>query len=66
MISLRSRRRATVLLTRSLKENGSPAVASRWLLRIKQLAKGLASNGARCARGDLLAWARQLDDRCPA
>ena len=52
----------TVLITRSLKENGAPTVASRWLLRIKQLAKGLAIESALDGRKDLLAWARALDD----
>jgi ATP-dependent helicase/nuclease subunit B len=50
-----------VLLTRSLKENGAPTVASRWLLRIKQLAKGLSLASALDSRGDLLNWARELD-----
>jgi ATP-dependent helicase/nuclease subunit B len=31
----------SVLLTRSIKENGTPTIPSRWLLRIKQLAAGL-------------------------
>jgi ATP-dependent helicase/nuclease subunit B len=35
----------SVLLTRALKENGSPTVPSRWLLRIGQLAKGLSLDG---------------------
>jgi ATP-dependent helicase/nuclease subunit B len=52
----------SVLLTRSLKENGAPTVASRWLLRIKQLAKGLGIEAALKAREDLKAWARALDD----
>jgi ATP-dependent helicase/nuclease subunit B len=51
-----------VLLTRSLKENGAPTVASRWLLRIKQLAKGLGIESALKGREDLLAWARALDE----
>jgi len=50
-----------VLLTRSLKENGAPTVASRWLLRIKQLAKGLGAESALGARKDLLRWARLID-----
>src|SRR5712671_6683713 len=52
----------SVLLTRSLKENGAPTVASRWLLRIKQLAKGLGIESALEGRKDLLAWARALDE----
>ncbi len=51
-----------VLLTRSLKENGAPTVASRWLLRIKQLAKGLRLEPALNRRNELLAWARALDE----
>ena len=51
-----------VLLTRALKENGSPTVASRWLLRIKQLAKGLGLAAALGRRNDLLDWARAIDE----
>lgn len=51
-----------VLITRSLKENGAPTVPSRWLLRIKQLAKGLGLDSALNARRDLRLWARALDD----
>jgi ATP-dependent helicase/nuclease subunit B len=50
-----------VLLTRALKENGAPTVASRWLLRIKQLATGLGLASALNGRNDLIAWARALD-----
>jgi len=50
-----------VLLTRSIKENGAPATASRWLLRIKQLAKGLGLETQLDSRKDLLEWARELD-----
>ncbi|HEX3485303.1 MAG TPA: double-strand break repair protein AddB [Micropepsaceae bacterium] len=57
--SLASSRR--VLLTRALKDNGAPTVPSRWLLRIKQLAKGLGCEAALEARHDLLDWARALD-----
>jgi ATP-dependent helicase/nuclease subunit B len=56
----------TVLLTRSVKENGSPTVASRWLLRLKQLAKGAGVQDALNARNDLIGWARQLDAGAPA
>jgi ATP-dependent helicase/nuclease subunit B len=51
-----------VLITRSLKENGAPTIASRWLSRIKQLAKGLGLSPALDARNDLLEWARALDE----
>jgi ATP-dependent helicase/nuclease subunit B len=50
-----------VLLTRSLKENGTPTIPSRWLLRIKQLAKGLGLDEKLAARDTLLDWARALD-----
>ncbi len=50
-----------VLLTRSQKENGSPAVPSRWLLRLKQLASGLGLETVLSARGDLMTWAAELD-----
>jgi ATP-dependent helicase/nuclease subunit B len=51
-----------VLLTRALNDNGAPTIASRWLLRIKQLAKGLGRESALTKRNDLLEWARALDD----
>src|SRR5262249_22764351 len=47
-----------VLLTRSLKENGTPTVPSRWVLRIKQLAKGLKLDAKLSARNSLLTLAR--------
>jgi len=48
-----------VILTRALKEEGSPAVASRWLQRIAQLCKGL---GARLdAHAPYAAYAAALD-----
>ncbi len=50
-----------VLLTRSLKENGTPTVPSRWVLRIKQLAKGLGLEAKLSERNALLDWARVLD-----
>lgn len=58
-----------VLMTRALKENGTPTVASRWLLRIKQLAKGLGFDHALAAEQPAQ-WARDLDTaprepRCP-
>jgi ATP-dependent helicase/nuclease subunit B len=51
----------SVLLTRSVKDAGAPTVASRWLLRVEQLAKGLGLDYALDARSDLLRWARTLD-----
>jgi ATP-dependent helicase/nuclease subunit B len=58
-----------VLLTRALKENGTPTVASRWLLRIKQLAKGLKRDAALAAAG-VAQWVCAVDatpreTRCP-
>jgi ATP-dependent helicase/nuclease subunit B len=52
----------SVLLTRSLKESGAPTNASRWILRIKQLAKGLQLDSRLQARNDLLVLARRLDE----
>ena len=53
----------TVLLTRALKDSGAPTVASRWVLRVQQLAKGLGLGNELSARNDLLAWARAIDRR---
>jgi ATP-dependent helicase/nuclease subunit B len=50
-----------VLLTRAFKQDGAPTVASRWLLRLKQLAKGLELE-EKLGHQPLLAWARTLDD----
>ena len=52
----------SVIFTRAQKDNGAPTVASRWLLRIKQLAKGLGRESALDSRNDLLEWARAIDD----
>jgi len=52
-----------VLLTRALKDSGAPTVASRWVLRVQHLAKGLGLGDALAARNDLLAWARAIDRR---
>ena len=51
----------TALLTRSKKENGSPAVPSRWLLRLSQLALGLGAKPLLSTRRELLDWAGKLD-----
>jgi ATP-dependent helicase/nuclease subunit B len=53
----------SVLLTRALKDSGAPTVASRWVLRVQQLAKGLGLGNELSARYDLLAWARAIDRR---
>jgi ATP-dependent helicase/nuclease subunit B len=53
----------SVLLTRALKDSGAPTVASRWVLRVQQLAKGFGLEKRLAARSDLLDWARALDAR---
>ena len=53
---------ANVLLTRSLKTDGTPTTPSRWLLRVKQLAKGLGIDEKLQARSDLLQWAQRIDE----
>jgi ATP-dependent helicase/nuclease subunit B len=52
---------ANVLLTRSLKTDGTPTTPSRWLLRLRQLAKGLGIDEKLQGRRDLLDWARNID-----
>ena len=56
----------SVLMTRAVKDAGAPTVASRWVLRVQQLAKGLGLQRDLSARNDLLAWARAIDTREPA
>jgi ATP-dependent helicase/nuclease subunit B len=55
-----------VVLTRAMKVDGVPAVASRWVQRLDQLTRGLklreAKNDALGTATDYLALARQLDD----
>nr|TFG52088.1 MAG: hypothetical protein E4H34_05545 [Hyphomicrobiales bacterium] len=51
-----------VLLTRSLKSDGTPTSPSRWLLRIRQLAKGLGIDEKLQKRRDLLQWAQRIDE----
>ena len=53
---------ADVLLTRSLKTDGTPTTPSRWLLRVKQLAKGLGIDEKLQARNDLVQWAQRIDE----
>jgi len=53
----------SVLLTRALKDSGAPTIASRWVLRVQQLAKGLGLGHELAARNDLLLWARAIDKR---
>jgi ATP-dependent helicase/nuclease subunit B len=52
---------ADVLMTRALKQDGAPANASRWLLRIRQLAKGLKQDSALDSRANLLVWGGGID-----
>jgi len=52
---------ANVLLTRSLKTDGTPTTPSRWLLRLRQLAKGLGIDEKLQGRWDFLDWARRID-----
>ncbi len=49
-----------VLLTRSRKIDGAPAIASRWWLRIENLLAGI-DNGARLPGAPWLDWAAALD-----
>jgi ATP-dependent helicase/nuclease subunit B len=56
----------SVLLTRAVKDSGAPTVASRWVLRVQQLAKGLGLGHELAARNDLLAWARAIDKSADA
>jgi ATP-dependent helicase/nuclease subunit B len=56
----------SVLLTRSLRQSGAPTVASRWVMRIQQLAKGLGLEQQLAARNDLLTWARTIDKSASA
>jgi ATP-dependent helicase/nuclease subunit B len=48
-----------VVLVHSERRGGAPAVESRWLWRLKTLARG--ANLALAERPDVLAWARDLD-----
>jgi ATP-dependent helicase/nuclease subunit B len=55
-----------VLLTRSLKADGAPTIASRWLQRMKQLTSGLALDGALMPPCDYAALAARMVDVPPA
>ncbi|HRP09465.1 MAG TPA: double-strand break repair protein AddB [Terricaulis sp.] len=48
-----------VVLTRALRREGAPTLASRWLWRLKTLAQG--AHAELGARPELLAWAQALD-----
>jgi ATP-dependent helicase/nuclease subunit B len=51
-----------VLLTRSLKSEGAPTVASRWLQRLEQLTRGLGLSDALAPATDFAALAARLVD----
>ena len=50
----------SVLLTRSLKVDGAPTTASRWLQRLEQLTRGLGLDQALIAQPDFSALAAQM------
>ncbi|MDE2265303.1 MAG: double-strand break repair protein AddB [Alphaproteobacteria bacterium] len=51
-----------VVLTRALKADGAPTVASRWIQRLEQLTKGLNIDGALAPRTDYARLAARLAD----
>jgi ATP-dependent helicase/nuclease subunit B len=50
-----------VVLTRALKADGSPTIASRWLQRLEQLAKGLGLQDALTPEQPYEQWTRALN-----
>jgi ATP-dependent helicase/nuclease subunit B len=52
---------ATVVLTRSARTGGAPAVASRWLQRLLAFTGVDAAAGMRARGAEILAWTRALD-----
>lgn len=50
-----------VILTRSLKVDGAPTVASRWLMRLENMLAGLEASHHLESETPWLAWARALD-----
>jgi ATP-dependent helicase/nuclease subunit B len=52
----------SVLLTRALKAEGAPTVASRWLQRLRQLTEGL---GLTLSQSSHLEWARTMSEVAP-
>jgi ATP-dependent helicase/nuclease subunit B len=50
-----------VILTRSLKVDGAPTVASRWLMRLENMLKGLGAEHLLECETPYLAWAKSLD-----
>jgi ATP-dependent helicase/nuclease subunit B len=55
-----------VLLTRALKAEGAPTVASRWVQRLEQFSKGLGLKDALKPPCDYIALAKSLRDAGPA
>lgn len=51
-----------VVVTRAAKVDGVPTVASRWILRLEALLKGIGKEDALRPSEPWLAWARQRDD----
>ena len=47
-----------LIITRSLKDGGTPTVPSRWLMRLETV---LAISGLKFETGDQQAWAKQID-----
>jgi ATP-dependent helicase/nuclease subunit B len=54
-----------VVLTRAQKSDGSPTIASRWLQRLEQLAKGLGLEDALAPEQPYVQWTRALNDVKP-
>jgi len=50
-----------VILTRAQKSEGSPAIESRWLQRLRQLTRGLGIEDKLTPDKPYVAWARMLD-----
>lgn len=55
-----------VVLTRALKAEGAPTVASRWIQRLEQLAKGLGLEASLKPERDYIALAKSLRDAGPS
>ena len=51
-----------VLMTRALKSEGTPTIASRWVQRLVQLCSGLGLKSALTPGDDYAAWCRALRD----
>lgn len=54
-----------VYLTRAMKTDGAPSVASRWLLRLEAVLSAMGCE-KEIRKGDWLAWAARRDDVAPA